>query len=256
MNNEFRKYAKQHLGIHDKLIGGYQGFTNEMPMVTEASVTPTIIEERKLNVAAMSVFDRLMMDRVLWVAGPVDDRMAVIVQAQLLFLSDQDPKKVIKMHIDSPGGSVKSGLSMIDSMELCSSPIETINTGMAASMGSVLLSHGTKGMRSSLINSKMMIHQVSAGSRGHINDMNITSQQTAQYNYILMNMLSDVSNLDFKTLLESHERDVWYNSDEQLKYGFIDEVIKTDGQKSITDRLEGFGEYRDLLVQRAEVKNF
>lgn len=248
MNNEFYDYAKKHLGLHDKQINGYQG--------AKSSLTPTIIEERQLNVAAMSVFDRLMMDRILWVAGPVDDRMSVIVQAQLLFLSQQDPKKPITMHIDTPGGSVKSGLSMIDSMELCDAPIVTVNTGMAASMGSVLLSHGTKGMRSTLINSNMMIHQVSAGAQGHINDMNITSTQTAKYNYILMNMLADVSNLDFKTLLEAHERDVWYNSDEQVKYGFVDEVVKSDEQKSISERLVGFDKYRDLLIERAEKKNF
>lgn len=140
---EFDNYAINHLGVNSNSLHQYQNFQSSIPMVTN-SVTPTIIEERQLNVAAMSVFDRLMMDRIIWCAGPVDDRMAITVQAQLLFLSQQDPKKTITMHIDSPGGSVKAGLSMVDVMSYIEAPIQTINTGMAASMGSVLLGAGKK----------------------------------------------------------------------------------------------------------------
>ena len=224
--NEFNKYAKQHLGIHDNLLKGYQDFRAELPMIPEASVTPTIIEERKLNVAAMSVFDRLMMDRVLWVAGPVDDRMAIIVQAQLLFLSDQDPKKTITMHIDSPGGSVKAGLSMVDSMELCDAPIQTINTGMAASMGSVLLGAGTKGMRSSLRHSRTMLHQSSGGAGGNIQDARISFNEWEKINKELFNLLGEYCGKDPKQVMEDATRDLWLSADEALDYGIIDEVIR------------------------------
>ena len=226
MNNEFNKYAKQHLGIHDNVIKGYQDMRAELPMVPNASVTPTIIEERKMNVAAMSVFDRLMMDRILWVAGPVDDRMAIIVQAQLLFLSDQDPKKAITMHIDSPGGSVKAGLSMVDSMELCESPIQTINTGMAASMGSVLLGAGTKGMRSSLRHSRTMLHQSSGGFRGNIQDAEIDMVEWKKLNHQLFDLLGDYCGKPAEVVMKDASRDMWLSADEALKYGIIDKVVK------------------------------
>lgn len=226
MNNEFHKYAKKHLGIHDSIINGYQDLRAEIPMIPQASVTPTIIEERKLNVAAMSVFDRLMMDRVLWVAGPVDDRMAIIVQAQLLFLSDQDPKKTITMHIDSPGGSVKAGLSMVDSMELCDAPIQTINTGMAASMGSVLLGAGTKGMRSSLRHSRTMLHQSSGGAGGNIQDARITFNEWEKINKELFILLGEYCGKDPEQVALDATRDLWLSADEALDYGIIDEVIR------------------------------
>ena len=137
----------------------------------------------------MSVFDRLMMDRIIWCAGPVNDRMSIVVQAQLLFLSQQDPKKTITMHIDSPGGSVKSGLSMVDVMNYIDAPIQTINTGMAASMGSVLLGAGTKGMRSSLRFSKTMLHQSSGGAGGNIQDARITMAEWEKTNKLLFELL-------------------------------------------------------------------
>ena len=140
---EFDKYAVKHLGVNSNTLHSYQTFNSSLPNIGN-SITPNIVEERQLNVAMLSVFDRLMMDRIIWCAGPVDDRMAIVVQAQLLFLSQQDPKKTITMHIDSPGGSVKAGLSMVDVMNYIETPIQTINTGMAASMGSVLLGAGTK----------------------------------------------------------------------------------------------------------------
>lgn len=226
--NEFTKYAKQHLGLHDKMINGYQDFRAELPMIPQSSVTPTIIEERKLNVAAMSVFDRLMMDRILWVAGPVDDRMAIIVQAQLLFLSDQDSKKTITMHIDSPGGSVKAGLSMVDSMELCKSNIATINTGMAASMGSVLLGAGTKGMRSSLRHSRTMLHQSSGGAGGNIQDARISFNEWEKINKELFVLLGEYSGKSWEQVAEDASRDLWLSGQEAVDYGIIDEVIKPE----------------------------
>ena len=189
-------------------------------------MTPAVIEERQMNVAVMSVFDRLMMDRLLWVAGPVNDRMSTIVQAQLLFLSQQDPKKTITMHIDSPGGSVKSGLSMVDVMQYIPNPISTINTGMAASMGSVLLGAGTKGMRSSLRFSKTMLHQSSGGAMGNIQDARITMNEWEKINKILFELLGDYCGKTAKQITEDAQRDLWLNAEEALAYGIIDEIIK------------------------------
>ena len=155
---EFEKFAVKDQGISSNTLHGYQKFQSSVPVSIENSVTPMVVEEREMRATVISVFDRLMMDRIIWCAGPVSDRMSLVVQAQLLFLSQQDPKKTITMHLDTPGGSVKSGLSIVDVMEYIKAPIATINTGMAASMGSVLLGAGTKGLRSSLRFSKTMLH--------------------------------------------------------------------------------------------------
>ena len=183
--NDFDKYCLNNLGISSLQMENWRKMQDTLysnsGMVT-ASVTPNIIEERKMNVAVMDVFSRLMMDRVIWVAGPVDDRMAIIVQAQLMFLSQNDPKRQITMHIDSPGGSVKAGLSMVDVMDYIPNDIETVNTGMAASMGSVLLGAGTKGMRSSLKHSRTMLHQSSGGAGGNIQDARITFDEWEKVN--------------------------------------------------------------------------
>jgi ATP-dependent Clp protease protease subunit len=173
----------------------------------------------------MSVFDRLMMDRIIWCAGPVDDRMAIIVQAQLLFLSQQDPKKTITMHIDSPGGSVKAGLSMVDVMSYIESPIQTINTGMAASMGSVLLGAGTKGMRASLPHSRTMLHQSSGGAVGNIQDARISMNEWEKINNELFRLLGEYCGKTAKKVEKDAQRDLWLSADEALDYGIIDEVI-------------------------------
>jgi ATP-dependent Clp protease protease subunit len=221
---EFDKYAIKHLGVNSNTLHDYQNFHSMVPMVTN-SVTPTIIEERQLNVAMMSVFDRLMMDRIIWCAGPVDDRMAIIVQAQLLFLSQQDPKKTITMHIDSPGGSVKAGLSMVDVMNYIPSPIQTINTGMAASMGSVLLGAGTKGMRASLPHSRTMLHQSSGGAVGNIQDARISMNEWEKINNELFKLLGEYCGKTAKKVEKDAQRDLWLSADEALDYGIIDEVI-------------------------------
>jgi ATP-dependent Clp protease protease subunit len=222
--SDFNKYVTGHLGVNPNTLHDYQNFHTRIPTVTN-SVTPTIIEERQLNVAAMSVFDRLMMDRIIWCAGPVDDRMAIIVQAQLLFLSQQDPKKTITMHIDSPGGSVKAGLSMVDVMEYIGTPIQTINTGMAASMGSVLLGAGTKGMRSALRHSRTMLHQSSGGAVGNIQDARISMNEWEKINKELFSLLGNYCNKTAKKVEKDAERDLWLSADEALSYGIIDEVI-------------------------------
>jgi len=156
---------------------------------------------------------------------------------------DSIEKRDIKMHIDSPGGSVKSGLSMVDVMRYINSDIETINTGMAASMGSILLSSGTKGKRSSLNFSKVMIHQVSSGAQGHIEDNRISQMESEKYNYILFKMLAENSGRDFNYVLEAARRDKWLNAYEALEFGFIDEVITNDKTYNISNLLSGFDEY-------------
>ena len=219
---EFNKYAEKHLNINSSVISGYQKI--QSTIITN-SVTPSIIEERQLNMAVMSVFDRLMMDRIIWCAGPVDDRMAITVQAQLLFLSQQDPKKTITMHIDSPGGSVKSGLSMIDVMSYIDAPIQTINTGMAASMGSLLLGAGNKGMRSSLKHSRTMLHQSSGGAGGNIQDARIMFDEWEKINKELFELLGGYCGKTAKKVEKDAQRDLWLSSQEALDYGIIDEVI-------------------------------
>ena len=222
--SEFNKYAKKHLGLNEKMINSYQELQSVAPNVS-ASVTPTIIEERQLNMAVMSVFDRLMMDRIIWCAGPVDDRMAITVQAQLLYLSQQDPKKTITMHIDSPGGSVKAGLSMVDVMNYIPTKIQTINTGMAASMGSVLLGAGTKGMRASLPHSRTMLHQSSGGAGGNIQDARIQFDEWEKVNKTLFELLGKYCGKTAKRVEKDAQRDLWLGSKEALDYGTIDEVI-------------------------------
>jgi ATP-dependent Clp protease protease subunit len=229
MINDFENYCKLHLGIGESQLNHWRSMQESLYNVRGgmvSSITPNIVEERKLNVAMMDVFSRLMMDRIIWCAGPVNDMMAITVQAQLLFLSDQDPKKPITMHVDSPGGSVKSGLSMVDSMELCKAPIATINTGMAASMGSVLLGAGTKGMRSSLRHSRTMLHQSSGGAGGNIQDARISFNEWEKVNKELFVLLGEYCGKTWEQVAEDATRDLWLSADEALTYGIIDEVIR------------------------------
>lgn len=208
----------------------------------EDALTPYILEERQMNVTQMDVFSRLMRDRIIWAAGGVDDNMSTIIQAQLIYL-DSVEKKDITMHIDSPGGSVKSGLGIVDVMNYIASDIATVNTGMCASMGSVLLSSGEKGKRSSLIFSKVMTHQVSHGTQGNIQDTRINQMEAEKYNYILFKMLANNCGKTFEEMLNFSERDRWYNSDEALAFGLIDEIIGTEKSPTMSKLLEGFDEY-------------
>ena len=221
----------------------------------EGSMTPYILEERALNVTQMDVFSRLLRDRILWVAGVVNQNMSTVVQAQLMYL-DSVEKRDIRMHIDSPGGSVLAGLSMVDVMRYIGSDIETINTGMAASMGSILLSSGTKGKRSSLNFSKVMIHQVSSGAQGHIEDNRISQMESEKYNYILFKMLAENSGKSFDEVLESARRDKWLNSQEALDFGFIDEIILSDKTSSITTLMDGFDDYYTKEILKKYYFNF
>lgn len=214
----------------------------------ENSLTPYILEEREMRVTQMDVFSRLLRDRIIWVSGVVNQHMCDVTQAQLMFL-DSLEKRDITMHINSPGGSVVQGLGMVDVMRYINSDVATINTGIAASMGSILLSSGTKGKRSSLNFSKVMIHQVSSGTQGHVEDNRISQMESEKYNYILFKILSENSGRSFEEVLESARRDKWLNSQEALDFGFIDEVIKSEKGSSVSELLNGFDEYytREIL---------
>ena len=189
------------------------------------SLTPYILEERSMNVTIMDVFSRLMMERIIWVAGEVNDHMSTIVQAQLMFLDSLDNND-ITMHIDSPGGSVKSGLSMVDVMDYIKSDIRTINTGMAASMGSVLLGAGTKGKRGSLTYSRTMLHQSSGGFRGNIQDAKIDMVEWEKLNNLLFDLLGGYCGKTAEQVKTDASRDLWLSSEDALSYGIIDEIVK------------------------------
>ena len=191
----------------------------------EGSLTPYVLEERQMNVTQMDVFSRLMMERMIWVAGEVNDNMSVITQAQLMFLDSLDTND-ITMHIDTPGGSVKSGLSMVDVMDYIKSDIRTINTGMAASMGSILLGAGTKGKRGSLRFSRTMLHQSSGGFRGNIQDAKIDMVEWDKLNNTLFDLLGGYCGKTGEQVKQDASRDLWLSSDDALAYGIIDEVVK------------------------------
>ena len=227
---EFRKFALSE-GISSTSLDAF-----------ENSLTPYVLEEREMRATQIDIFSRLMRERILWVSGAVNQRMSDIVQAQMLFL-DSVEQKDITLYINSPGGSVLCGLGIVDLMNYIKSDVVTTNIGMCASMGSVLLSSGTKGKRSSLVYSKVMTHQVSHGTSGNIQDTRINQMEAEKYNYILFKMLAENCGKTIDEVLEFSARDRWFNSDEAKEFGLIDEVIKTDGTKSITEMLDGFDDY-------------
>jgi|TARA_B100001094_G_C18102917_1_gene756780 ATP-dependent Clp protease protease subunit len=213
IKSEFEKYSVKHLGVSSLKLHDYQ-----------SSMTPYILEERELRATQMDIFSRLMMERIIWCAGPVDDRMSTIVQAQLMFLDTLGDEDVI-MHIDTPGGSVKSGLSIVDVMDYVKCDVATINTGMAASMGAVLLGAGTKGKRASLRFSRTMIHQSSGGSVGNIQDARIDFQEWEKINNTLFELLGKYCGKTTKQVIKDASRDNWLSSSEALDYGIIDEIV-------------------------------
>ena len=219
-------YGKEFQAYYTKHLGKPSSHLDYFSQQIESSMTPYILEEREMRVTQMDIFSRLMRDRLLWVAGPVNDHMSTIVQAQLMFLDSTD-KADITMHIDSPGGSVKSGLSMVDVMEYISCDIRTVNTGMAASMGSVLLGAGTKGKRSSLRFSQTMLHQSSGGAVGNIQDAEISMREWRKVNKILFDLLGSYCGKTAEQVMQDASRDLWLSSDEALEYGIIDEIVKT-----------------------------
>lgn len=217
LGKDFKKYAKSDYNLSSMNL---HYFSQQI----ENSMTPYILEEREMRATQIDIFSRLMRDRLLWVAGVVDDRMSTVVQAQLMYLDSIDSTD-ITMHIDSPGGSVKSGLSMVDVMDYIKCDIKTVNTGIAASMGSVLLGAGTKGKRSSLRFSRTMLHQSSGGFRGNIQDAEIDMTEWKKINQTLFELLGEYCGKPAKQVMKDASRDLWLSSEEALKYGIIDEIV-------------------------------
>mgnify|MGYP003625841487 FL=1 len=215
MKNDFNKFATGNMGISSSILNDYQN-----------SATPYILEERQLRVTQMDIFSRLMMDRIIWIPGPITEVTGVIIQAQLMFLDTTD-KKDITLHIDSPGGSVKAGLGIVDVMEYIKCDVATVNTGMAASMGSVLLAAGTHGKRTSLRFSRTMLHQSSGGAVGNIQDARITMDEWEKTNKLLFELLGRYCKKTAKRVEKDASRDLWLSAEESLEYGIIDEIIKS-----------------------------
>lgn len=241
MDKDFKKYANSQ-GISSTLLDDYG--KNLDNLTVKGAMTPYILEERKLRVTQMDIFSRLMKDRIVWAAGPVNDRMSTIIQAQLMFLDSVDNTRDITLHLDTPGGSVKSGLSIVDVMDYIKADVQTVNTGMCASMGSILLGAGTKGKRSTLRFSKVMIHQVSHGWQGNIQDTRVSHMEGEKYNYILFKLLSKYTGNDFDKILKEAKNDRWFTSVEAKEFGIVDEIIEPkDGSGKMENLLEGFDEY-------------
>ena len=215
---EFNLYARKHLGISSLNL-------NRFDSILTNSLTPYIIEERQLNVASMDVFSRLMMDRIIFLGTAIDDYIANIVQAQLLFLESADPKKDIQIYFNSPGGSVHAGLGIYDTMQYISSDVATICTGMAASMGAVLLTAGTKGKRSALKHSRIMIHQPMGGAQGQASDIEITAREIMKLKKELYDIIANHSGKTYKQVEKDADRDYWMTSAEAKEYGMIDDVL-------------------------------
>ncbi|MBQ1222640.1 MAG: ATP-dependent Clp endopeptidase proteolytic subunit ClpP [Alistipes sp.] len=218
MASEFEKYARGMCGISSMKLYDFQSVMNSY-------VSPTIIEERQLNVAAMDVFSRLMMDRIIFLGCPIYDDAANIIQAQLLFLESVDPDKDITIYINSPGGSVSAGLGIYDTMQLINCDVATVCTGMAASMGAVLLTAGQAGKRSALPHSRVMIHQPLGGAQGQASDIEITAREILKTKRELYEILSAHSGASIEQIERDADRDYWLTATEAKNYGLIDEVL-------------------------------
>jgi ATP-dependent Clp protease protease subunit len=216
-SDEFRKFAVKHQGIN--------GLAFDQYVNTVTNLTPNIAEERKMNVAIMDVFSRLMADRIIFLGVPIDDYVANIVVAQLLFLESLDAKKDILMYINSPGGSVYAGMGMYDTMQYVRPDVATICTGLAASMGAVLLASGSKGKRTSLKHSRIMIHQPLGGAGGKASDIEISARHILELRDELYDILANHTGKTVEQIAKDSDRDYWMTSEEALKYGLIDEVL-------------------------------
>jgi ATP-dependent Clp protease protease subunit len=214
-----------------------------------SSMTPYILEEREMRATQLDIFSRLMMDRIIWVSSDVNSKMASIIQAQLMFLDTTDTRDV-NLYLDTPGGSVLSGLGIRDTMNYIKSDVATTNVGMCASMGSILLSSGTKGKRSSLVFSKVMTHMVSHGTQGNIQETRIGQIEAEKYNYMLFKILSQNTGKSFDEVYELSRKDKWFNSDESKKFGLIDNVIGIDKNPTISEMMEGFDDYYEKEVYK------
>ncbi len=225
IGKEFEKYAVKHKGISSNTLHGYinHNVTN---------LTPNIIEERPMNVAVMDVYSRLMMDRIIFLGYPVNDEVANIITAQLLFLESTDRTRDVQLYINSPGGGVYAGLGLYDTMQFVSPDIATICTGMAASMAAVLMCAGAAGKRSALKHSRIMMHQPSAGAAGQASDVEITVNEVRKVKHELYEILSNHTGQTMEKVTKDSNRDFWMTADEAKDYGLIDEVLVTNSKKT------------------------
>ena len=217
--NEFEKYAVKGRGISSMTLSRYTS-------VVDGYINPTITEERKLNVAQMDVFSRLMMDRIIFLGVPIDDDVANIIQAQLLFLASNDSSADITMYLNTPGGQVTSGLGIYDTMQLVQPDVATVCTGMAASMGSVLLCAGQKGKRSALPHSRVLIHQPLGGAQGQATEILIAAKEIEKTRTELFNIIAQHSGQPYEKVAKDGERDYWMTAQEALEYGMVDEILR------------------------------
>ncbi|MDE6534386.1 MAG: ATP-dependent Clp endopeptidase proteolytic subunit ClpP [Muribaculaceae bacterium] len=223
MQNDFRKFATKHCGINPLVFDQYTAQANSN--ITSSYISPTIMEERSLNVTQMDVFSRLMMDRIIFLGTQVDDYSANVIQAQLLYLDNNDPGKDVNLYINSPGGSVYAGLGIYDTMQYINSDVATICTGMAASMAAVLLVAGEKGKRFALKHSRVMIHQPMGGAQGQASDIEITAREILKLKHELYSIIADHSGQPIEKVEQDSDRDYWMIAEEAKKYGMIDEVL-------------------------------
>ncbi len=225
-SDDFGKFARSRHGISSSALHKYASVTSN------SYISPTIIEERQLNVASMDVFSRLMMDRIIFLGLPIDDYVANIIQAQLLYLDSVDPGKDIQIYFNTPGGSVSAGLGIYDTMQYITADVATICTGMAASMGAVLLTAGTKGKRSALRHSRIMIHQPMGGFEGQASDIEIQAREILKIKKELYEIIAHHTGNPLEKVEKDSDRDHWMTSTEAKEYGMIDEILqKSDRQK-------------------------
>jgi ATP-dependent Clp protease, protease subunit len=217
--NDFKDYATKHRGISSMTL-------HQITSIYNSYISPTIIEERQLNVASMDVFSRLMMDRIIFLGLPIDDYVANVIQAQLLYLDSADPGKDIQIYFNSPGGSVHAGLGIYDTMQYISSDISTICTGMAASMAAVLLCAGKKGKRSALKHSRVLIHQPMGGTQGQASDIEIATREILKVKTELYRIIADHSGNPIEKVEKDSDRDYWMTAIEAKEYGMVDEVLE------------------------------
>ncbi|WP_288202347.1 ATP-dependent Clp endopeptidase proteolytic subunit ClpP [uncultured Porphyromonas sp.] len=238
MGREFELYAHKHLGLSSQLVSDYSKMVSSSA-VAEGYISPTIIEERQMNVAQMDVFSRLMMDRIIFLGSGINDYVANVVQAQLLFLETSDPGKDISIYINSPGGSVYAGFGIYDTMQYVGCDVSTMCTGMAASMAAVLLVAGAEGKRYALPHSRVMIHQPMGGMQGQASDIEIAAKEILKVKAELYKIIADHSGRSVEDIERDSDRDKWMTAAEALEYGMIDKVLVSSKQAAKDKKADG-----------------
>jgi len=232
--NEFQKYAVKHLGMNSMHLEHYaeasmRNYTPNIPQI--GNFTPQVIEERQMNITGLDVFSRLMLDRIIFMGVAIDDYVANVIQAQLLFLESADPKRDVQIFINSPGGSVIDGMGIYDTMQYVSPDVATICTGLAASMGAVLLCAGKKGKRTCLPHGRVMIHQPLGGMRGQVTEMEIEYKLVKALQKELYDILAHHTGKPYDTIFKDCDRDNWMTAEEAKTYGLVDEVLMRKSPK-------------------------